>query len=150
MMPRKKPKLITSTKITMNNLSTRYQWALQTTSILADWTRYFGDPTSAVLMMLIHEEQFKVILLNNGYYRLADPYSVRAMSKRTSIPAATIHRKLKHMFSFPIFQVEDGYFGFAQEEDGSYIIAKELPNVSRCIEKIIELGKHDALEGPTL
>lgn len=90
-------------------------------------------------MMLIHEEQFKVILLNDGYYRLADPYSLRAMSKRTGIPAATIHRKLKHMFSFPIFQVEDGYFGFARDEDGSYIIAKELPDVGDRIDKIIKL-----------
>jgi hypothetical protein len=145
MMPRKKPKVIRSTKISLNSVAKRYQWAMQTTSILADWTRYFGDPTCAVLMMLIHEEQFKVILLNNGYYRLADPYSVRAMSKRTSIPAATIHRKLKHMFSFPIFQVEDGYFGFSEDEDGSYIVAKELPNVVRCIDKIIELGKSDEL-----
>ena len=138
-MPRKMPKVMLATKIAMKNISTRYQWAKQTTSILADWTRYFGDPTCAVLMMLIHEEQFKVILLNNGYYRLADPYSVRAMSKRTGIPAATIHRKLKHMFSFPIFQVEDGYFGFAQNEDGSYVISKELPEVSGRIDKIIEL-----------
>lgn len=89
--------------------------------------------------MLIHEEQFKVILLNNGHYRLADPYSLRAMSKRTGIPAATIHRKSKHMFSFPIFQVEDGYFGFAQDEGGSYVISKELPDFSERIVKIIEL-----------
>lgn len=138
-MPRKKPKVIIAHKINITNVSARYQWAKQTTSILAYWTQYFGDPTCAVLMMLIHEEQFKVILLNDGYYRLADPYSLRAMSKRTSIPAPTIHRKLKHMFSFPIFQVEDGYFGFSQNEDGSYVISKELPEVSVCIDKIIEL-----------
>lgn len=144
-MPRKKPKVLRSTKSAIKNVSIRYQWARQTTSILADWTRYFGDSTCAVLMMLIHEEQFKVILLNNGYYRLADPYSVRAMSQRTNIPAATIHRKLKHMFSFPIFQVEDGYFGFAQDEDGSYVVAKEFPNVSRRIDKIIELKEESVL-----
>ena len=138
-MPRKKPKVIIAHKINLKNVSARYQWAKQTTSILADWTQYFGDPTCAVLMMLIHEEQFKVILLNDGNYRLADPYSLRAMSKRTNIPAPTIHRKLKHMFSFPIFHVEDGYFGFAQDEDGSYIISRELPGVSDRIDKIIKL-----------
>jgi len=138
-MPRKKPKVIVAHKTKIRNVSNRYQWAKQTTSILANWTQYFGDPTCAVLMMLIHEEQFKVILLNDGYYRLADPYSLRAMSKRTSIPAPTIHRKLKHMFSFPIFHVEDGYFGFALDEDGSYVISKELPEVSVRIDKIIEL-----------
>ena len=76
-------------------------------------------------------------LFNDGYYRLTDPYALRAMLNRTSIPAATIHRKLKHMLSFPIFQVEDGCFGFAQDEDGSYIISKELPDVSDRIDKII-------------
>lgn len=140
-MPKKKIKVLKSTPVTFGQVSKRFQWAKQTTSILADWTKYFGDPTCAVLMMLIHEEQFKTILLNDGYYRLAEPYSIRAISNRTNIPPATVYRKLKYMFSFPIFEVDEGYFGFAREADGSYVIGKELPNVGQRIDKII--GMHD-------
>ena len=130
-------KILLGKKVPAKHMKARQTWSSETVSILARWTEYFGDPTCAVIMLLILDEQYKVTIRNNGIYTLASPYSVRAISERTNIPISTVHRKLKHIFSFPVFLVDDGYFGFKQNETGGYIIRDLMPEVFESIDKII-------------
>ena len=144
--PRKKNvsrKILVGKKVPAEHMHARQTWSSETVSILARWTEYFGDPTCAVIMLLILDEQYKVTVRNNGIYTLAPPYSVRAISERTNIPISTVHRKLKHIFSFPIFLVDDAYFGFKENETGGYIVRDLMPEVFESIDRIIK-AKADA------
>ena len=132
-----KTKILIAEILDLSHLDYRYSWAKNTTDILACWVKYFGCPTCALLMMLIHEEQYKTAISNNGRYTLCEPFALRAISERTGIPISTVHRKMKKILADPIFEIDGGFFGFAKGKDGGYLIADELPHVKKCIENLI-------------
>lgn len=128
----------------------RYVWAKLTTDIFAEWVRYFGCPTCALIMCLIHEETYANYLKNDGISALIEPISGRAVAERLGISQATAHRKLNKVLNDKIFVRDGKFFGFAIDKDGNSVIRKELPAVGKKIDTLInEISKiklNDALQ----
>lgn len=135
MKKQKKGTLITY----LSDVEARYIWARSTTDIFAAWSNYFGCPTCALIMCMLHEEMYLNLLENNQKFTSVQPISSRAVAERLRISNSTAHRKLKKILNDKIFEFDGKNFRFTLDENGMSVIRQVLPEVGSKLDSMISL-----------
>lgn len=119
------------------DVEARYIWARRTTDIFSAWSNYFGCPTCALIMCMLHEEIYLNLLENNQKFTSVRPISSRAVAERLGISNSTAHRKLKKILNDKIFEFDGKNFRFALDENSMSVVRKVLPEVGTKIDSMI-------------
>lgn len=120
---------------TTEEVKKRHFYTKNYVDMLAIWTSYFKDPVCSIILLYLHEEQFKELLVN-GEPSWSKKMTVRTISVRLNIPKSTVHRKLNYMLGFQVFDTDGNNFRFRVDDENSSLLREELPEVGAIFDKI--------------